>query len=61
MKIGFIGLGHMGSGMAANLAKAGHAVAAFDLSDAALARAEADGCTPRRQRRGGRCRGATRW
>ena len=44
MKIAFIGLGHMGSGMAANLAKAGHAVAAFDLSAAALDRAVSDGC-----------------
>ena len=44
-RIAFIGLGHMGSGMAANLAKAGHAVAAFDLSAAALDRAIADGCT----------------
>ena len=44
MRIGFIGLGHMGSGMAANLAKAGHKVAAFDLSEAALERAVADGC-----------------
>ena len=44
MDIAFIGLGHMGSGMAANLVRAGHAVAAFDLSDAALDRAVADGC-----------------
>ncbi len=44
MEIAFIGLGHMGSGMAANLAKAGHAVCAFDLSEAALERAVADGC-----------------
>jgi len=44
MKIAFIGLGHMGSGMAANLAKAGHAVCAYDLSEAALERAVADGC-----------------
>ena len=36
--IGFIGLGNMGAGMAANLVKAGHAVRAFDVSDAALAR-----------------------
>ena len=35
-KIAFIGLGNMGGGMAANQAKAGHAVAAFDLSAAAL-------------------------
>jgi 3-hydroxyisobutyrate dehydrogenase len=32
MKIGFIGLGNMGAPMAANLAKAGHAVTGFDLS-----------------------------
>ena len=39
--IGFIGLGNMGSGMAANLAKAGQEVAAFDLSAEALERAAA--------------------
>ncbi|RDW14646.1 NAD(P)-binding domain-containing protein, partial [Paracoccus thiocyanatus] len=32
MKIGFIGLGNMGGPMAANLVKAGHAVAGFDLA-----------------------------
>ncbi|BBE32875.1 3-hydroxyisobutyrate dehydrogenase [Sphingosinicella microcystinivorans] len=42
--IAFIGLGNMGSGMAANLAKAGYAVRAFDLSVDALARAKGDGC-----------------
>ena len=42
--IAFIGLGNMGGGMAANLAKAGHAVRAFDLSEDALARAEQAGC-----------------
>lgn len=31
-KIAFIGLGNMGSGMCANLAKAGHEVRAFDLN-----------------------------
>ena len=45
-KIAFIGLGNMGGGMAANQAKAGHAVAAFDLSQAALDRAAAAGCAP---------------
>ena len=45
-KVAFIGLGNMGGGMAANQAKAGHAVAAFDLSAAALERAGAAGCTP---------------
>jgi len=44
-RIAFIGLGNMGGGMAANLAKAGHEVSAFDLSEDALARAEARGCT----------------
>ncbi|MHA6288498.1 3-hydroxyisobutyrate dehydrogenase [Maricaulis sp. CAU 1757] len=34
-KIAFIGLGNMGSGMAANLVRAGHEVHAFDLSEAA--------------------------
>jgi len=46
MKIGFIGLGNMGGGMAANLAKAGHEVLAFDLSGEALAKAGEAGCTP---------------
>ncbi len=35
-EIAFIGLGNMGSGMAANLVKAGHAVRAFDLNEAAV-------------------------
>ena len=45
MKIAFIGLGHMGGGMAPNLAKAGHEVRAFDLSEEALARAVEQGCS----------------
>lgn len=44
-KIGFIGLGNMGGGMAANLVKAGHDVLAFDLSNEALNKAGAAGCT----------------
>lgn len=44
MEIGFIGLGNMGSGMAANLAKAGHSVFVFDLNKDAIARAVAMGC-----------------
>ena len=36
MKIGFIGLGNMGAPMAANLAKAGHAVTGFDMADVAI-------------------------
>ncbi|WP_223181326.1 3-hydroxyisobutyrate dehydrogenase [Sphingopyxis sp. LK2115] len=44
MKIAFIGLGNMGGGMAANLAKAGHDVRAFDLNEDALARAVEAGC-----------------
>ena len=43
-KIAFIGLGHMGGGMAPNLAKAGHEVRAFDLSEDALNRAVEHGC-----------------
>jgi 3-hydroxyisobutyrate dehydrogenase len=42
-RVAFIGLGNMGGGMAANLAKAGHDVRAFDLSEDALARAEERG------------------
>ncbi len=42
-RVAFIGLGNMGGGMAANLAQAGHDVRAFDLSQDALARAEARG------------------
>ena len=45
-RIGFIGLGNMGGGMAANLARAGHDVRAFDLSEAALDKARAAGCLP---------------
>ena len=43
-RIAFIGLGHMGGGMAANQAKAQHHVSAFDLSQDALKRAEDNGC-----------------
>ena len=42
-RVAFIGLGHMGRPMARNLHAAGHAVTAFDLSDAARAEAQADG------------------
>lgn len=45
-RVAFIGLGNMGGGMAANLAKAGHDVRAFDLSESALAAAKAAGCLP---------------
>jgi len=43
-KVAFIGLGHMGGGMAPNLAKAGHEVRAFDLSEEALRAAVEKGC-----------------
>ena len=43
-RIAFIGLGAMGGGMAANQAKAGHQVQAFDLSAQALERAARGGC-----------------
>lgn len=38
MKIGFIGLGHMGAPMARNLLKAGHELVAFDVVPDALAK-----------------------
>ena len=41
--IAFIGLGNMGLPMAANLVKAGHRVAAFDLDAGAVARAREQG------------------
>jgi len=43
-RIAFIGLGNMGGGMAANQAKAGHEVLAFDLAAAALEKAVVAGC-----------------
>ena len=45
MTIGFIGLGHMGGPMAANLVKAGHAVKGFDLSQPLLEEARGKGIT----------------
>ena len=46
MKIGFIGLGNMGAGMAANLLRAGHEVTAYNRSmDKVVALAE-QGATP---------------
>jgi 3-hydroxyisobutyrate dehydrogenase len=45
-RVAFIGLGNMGGGMAANLAKKGHDVRAFDLSAEALDKAKAAGCLP---------------
>ena len=42
-KIAFIGLGNMGGGMCANLARAGHEVRAFDLSADAIAKVEKAG------------------
>lgn len=43
-RIAFIGLGHMGGGMAPNLAKAGHEVRAFDLMPEAVTHAVEGGC-----------------
>ena len=44
-RIAFIGLGHMGGGMAPNLAKAGHDVRAFDLVAEAVEKAKEAGCS----------------
>jgi len=43
-KIAFIGLGHMGGGMAPNIVKAGHEVVAFDLVPEAVRHAAEGGC-----------------
>jgi 3-hydroxyisobutyrate dehydrogenase len=43
-RIAFIGLGHMGGGMAPNLAKAGHDVRAFDLVAEAVEKTKEAGC-----------------
>jgi 3-hydroxyisobutyrate dehydrogenase len=44
-RIGFVGLGNMGGPMVSNLLKAGHRVVAFDLVEAALARATHGGAS----------------
>lgn len=46
IKVGVIGLGNMGGGMAATLASKGFEVSGFDLSDTALAAAQAKGVKP---------------
>jgi 3-hydroxyisobutyrate dehydrogenase-like beta-hydroxyacid dehydrogenase len=45
MNVGFIGLGHMGAGMAANLLKAGHRVTVFNRTPAKAQALIADGAT----------------
>jgi len=45
MRIGFLGLGRMGSAMATRLLAAGHALAVFDLAEPAKARMAAAGAT----------------
>lgn len=44
-RVAFIGLGNMGGGMAANQAKAGRRVMAFDLSATAIRKAVGAGCS----------------
>jgi len=46
MKIGFIGLGNMGAGMAANLLKAGHEVTAYNRSQDKVAALAEQGANP---------------
>ena len=46
MKIGFIGMGNMGAGMAANLLKAGHQVTAYNRSMDRVAPLAAQGAKP---------------
>ncbi|HLB97037.1 MAG TPA: NAD(P)-binding domain-containing protein, partial [Acetobacteraceae bacterium] len=45
MRIGFIGLGMMGTGMAANLQKAGHGLVVHDLTRQAASQHLANGAT----------------
>ena len=45
MKIGMIGLGKMGGNMVTRLLRGGYGVVVHDLSEEAIARAEADGAT----------------
>lgn len=44
--IGFVGLGHMGGPMSANLVRAGHTVRGFDMAPAVLDAATAAGVSP---------------
>jgi len=46
MKVGFIGLGAMGQGIAANILKAGHGVIAWNRSPAPVEALAALGATP---------------
>ena len=48
MKIGFIGLGNMGAGMAANLLKSGHEVTAYNRSQDKVAALAEQGARPAR-------------
>ena len=52
MKVGLIGLGNMGSGMAANLLKAGHEVTVYNRTPSKAADTGGAGCTLRRPGRG---------
>ena len=45
-RIGFVGLGRMGRPMAAHAARAGFQVIGWDVSETAIAEAEATGCRP---------------
>ena len=52
-----LGVGHMGGGMAANLARAGFDVLAFDLDEQRMTEAVANGCTAAESLRTGAARG----
>ena len=59
MKVGFIGLGHMGAGMAASLLKAGHDVTVYNRTRTkveALVGAGSESCQQRVGRLQRRCR-----
>ena len=47
MRVGFIGLGTMGSGISANMRKAGHHLVVHDLGAVGCVRECVDSCGPR--------------
>jgi len=48
-RVGFVGLGNMGAGMAQNLVKKGHQLVVFDLDQQAVQKLEESGATPASQ------------
>ena len=45
VRVGFVGVGRMGAGMATQLCRAGYSLKVYDTSDAAIERLVAEGAT----------------